>query len=85
MKRLVNRIRLFATFRYSDPSLHPGWWGWPATVGIGVMTQTVWSRRDKFKCHGSHQAVRCTIGPNMAHVDVCQCGKKRHGVFGSWC
>ena len=85
MKRLMNRIRLFATFRYSDPSLHPGEWGDPEVRPMrrgGVMVH--WRRVDGSPCLGNHLPRWCTIGPGMAHEDECACGAERYGVFGSW-
>lgn len=85
MKHLVSRLKLFATFRYTDPSLHPGQWG-PPELRRGVIT---WRRTDEgwlrpYTHAHVHQAFICVIGPGMAHVDTCLCGSERYGVFGSW-
>jgi hypothetical protein len=87
MKRLLNRWRLFLTFRYTDPSLHPGLWGEPE-----VHISKHGGARVHWRCvgggtvcvGGNHGAHWCTIGPGMAHEDECMCGAKRYGVFGSW-
>lgn len=86
MRRLLNRVRLFSTFRYTDPSLHPGRWDGPEIMGGKGHPVAVWRLLVGHPiCVGSnHAAVVCAIGPGMAHVDTCVCGAKRYGVFGSW-
>lgn len=72
--------------RYEDPTLHPGEWGEPEVI-TGRSIRVKWERTDGFVCDGrdmSHRATLCTIGPNMAHVDICACGAERYGVFGAW-
>lgn len=86
MKRLLNRWRLFLTFRYTDPSLHPGEWVGPVIKHDRHGTIVVWECSGGYRiCTGTnHGASRCTIGPGMAHEDECMCGAKRYGVFGAW-
>lgn len=93
MKRLINRIRLFATFRYTDPSLHPGRWAGPTLEGTVAQPVAIWRRQGPlggslnpvFNQHnGPCTPAVCRIGPHTAHEDTCMCGKKRYGVFGAW-
>lgn len=72
--------------RYQDPHLHSGRWGLAVVAGRGEQTRVVWECEGGFPiCTGTnHGPKRCTIGPGMAHVDECMCGKKRYGVFGAW-
>lgn len=82
IRRLVRRFRVQ---RYGNPNLHEGDW-LPPELRQGVVR---WERasggwlRDYVAAH-PHQVFRCSIGPGMAHEDVCLCGAKRYGVFGSW-
>lgn len=70
--------------RYGTPNLHEGEWGWPCMTGPLQASLVTWVRKDSEKCTGVHRPARCTIGPGMAHVDICLCGKTRYGVYGSW-
>lgn len=72
--------------RYHSPDLHRGRWGRPTVVGRHDQTRVVWELELGHPiCVGSnHMAVKCTIGPGMAHLDECVCGATRSGVFGSW-
>jgi hypothetical protein len=66
--------------------LHEGRWGKPQLIGE-TTPRVEWRLLDKWRCGGlalDHKAVVCNIGPGMAHVDVCECGSKRYGVFGPW-
>jgi hypothetical protein len=72
--------------RYANPMLHEGRWSRPQVIGE-QLPRVEWRLLDRWRCGGlklDHRAVVCNIGPGMAHVDVCECGKKRYGVFGSW-
>lgn len=71
---------------YSTPDLHHGKWGKPLVrIGRGGSTLVTWTREEQVQCVGTwHQAVSCTIGPGMAHLDECACGKTRSGVYGEW-
>lgn len=87
MRRLINRWRLFLTFRYTDPSLHPGRWDGPELMGGKGYSVAVWRSLDPDQHGGTphvHRVLTCAIGPSTAHVDTCLCGKKRYGVFGAW-
>jgi hypothetical protein len=69
--------------RYRDPQLHNGKWDVAAVLNGNV----TWQRKDSKpmnKDHYQHEANVCQIMRGMAHVDTCVCGKRRHGVFGSW-
>jgi hypothetical protein len=73
--------------RYENPNLHEGKWGGPQLIGAGTLVRVEWRLRDKWRCGGlalDHRAVVCNVGPGMAHVDVCECGSTRYGVFGAW-
>lgn len=72
--------------RYRDPHLHEGPFGQPYREHHA----TVWRRTlatsavvDISPEH-RHQVDTCTVTDSLAHVDVCYCGQKRYGVFGSW-
>lgn len=69
--------------RYTTPQLHEGRWDW---VGLNG-TMATWKRQEprRKNCHDHHRAYVCTIVPSTGHVDACDCGKTRQGVFGQWC
>jgi hypothetical protein len=68
--------------RYKDPQLHGGDWGFVGMTGTVVM----WRRKEprRKNCHDEHRAFICTIVHNTSHVDACDCGKTRQGVYGQW-
>lgn len=67
---------------YRDPQLHEGSWEFLGLDGTVVQ----WRRRGERRktCHDAHRAYFCTIVDNTSHVDACDCGKTRQGVFGQW-
>lgn len=69
--------------RHKSPQLHEGNWDWAGMDG----TVAVWQRQEprRKKCNDDHRAYVCTIVPNTGHVDACDCGATRQGVFGQWC
>jgi hypothetical protein len=68
--------------KYRDPLLHQGEWEFKGVQGSLV----VWMRKAKRKkCNDDHQAFLCTIARDTSHVDMCECGMTRKGVFGTWC
>lgn len=79
-------LMLLQTERYQNPALHEGVWVGPVVLGSGDQMRVQWECRAGYRiCTGTnHGAMRCTIGPGMAHVDECMCGKTRSGVYGSW-
>ncbi len=77
------------TERYQNPDLHEGRWVGPVLQGHGAQLRVTWERHaDQWdeRSPRDHRcrASTCTIGPGMAHLDVCTCGKTRSGVFGKW-
>lgn len=74
--------------RYVNPELHQGRWSNPEICGSGDQTRVVWKSMDPQpdgrEIMHTHKAADCTVGPGMAHVDMCACGAKRYGVFGPW-
>ena len=72
--------------RYQSPNLHEGRWGKPKIEGSSRQLRVVWALLGgPHACSGGHhEAVRCTIGPGMAHLDECVCGATRSGVYGQW-
>lgn len=68
--------------KYRDPQLHGGTWAFAGMDGAVVM----WRRQEprRKNCHDEHRAFVCTIVQSTAHVDACDCGKTRNGVFGQW-
>jgi hypothetical protein len=85
--RWFNRWRLFSTFRYTDPSLHPGVWSQPSIAAHrhhGTIIKWTLVQGGTICAGSNHGAHTCTIGPGMSHVDTCSCGAKRYGIFGEW-
>jgi hypothetical protein len=73
--------------KYSNPELHGGRWAGPELMGSECHPVAVWRSLDHDKHGGTphvHRVLTCAIGPSLAHEDVCLCGAKRFGVFGSW-
>lgn len=73
--------------RYHGVSLHDGRWGKPKLEGNGRLLRVKWERLDANKEPGfdhAHEPMQCSIGPSLAHTDVCACGAQRYGVYGPW-
>ena len=74
--------------RYTNPSLHEGRWARPVIYGQGDQTRVVWEslepQPDGRERNHVHKIADCEVGPGLAHVDLCACGAKRYGVFGTW-
>jgi hypothetical protein len=68
--------------RYHNAQLHEGRWAFVGLNGVLAMWQRQEPRRAN--CHDEHRAFVCTIVQNTAHVDACDCGKTRQGVYGQW-
>jgi len=68
--------------KYHDPQLHDGRWELYEIHNGNV----VWHRQDASHSNGLHvhRPQVCSIMRGLAHTDMCACGQKRYGVFGSW-
>lgn len=68
--------------KHRNAQLHEGRWKF-----VGVNGQLVMWKREgpqRTNCHDAHRAFVCTIVDNTSHVDACDCGKTRQGVYGQW-
>jgi len=68
--------------RYRSPQLHVGAWARHEVSGDMV----TWLRQEERRqdCDDGHRAYVCTIVGNTSHVDACDCGATRQGVYGLW-
>ena len=72
--------------KYENPYLHEGHWEGPDLVGSVGKQRAVWRAIGHTVCAGTnHGPAKCEVGPGIAHVDTCICGKQRSGVHGAWC
>lgn len=72
----------YAEPRFKNAHLHEGKWGLVGMQGRMVTWQRKEPRRDD--CDDGHRAYVCTIVDTTEHVDACDCGATREGVFGRW-
>lgn len=73
---------MWAEPKYQDPSLHEGEWERVTDTGNMVTWRRQTPRRKN--CHDDHRAYVCTIDGTTWHVDACDCGATRQGVYGQW-
>lgn len=68
--------------KFKNARLHEGDWQLQGIVGRTVMWQRKGDRR--LDCDAGHRAYVCTIIDTTEHVDACDCGATRTGVYGHW-
>lgn len=71
-----------AEVSYRNPQLHEGRWGLDGVHGTMVQWRRQQPRRKH--CHDNHRPYVCTIASDTGHVDACDCGATRQGVYGTW-
>lgn len=73
----------YAEPRFKNGLLHEGDWHRVEDTGPKIV---MWQRAEPCRkdCDDGHRAYVCTIGADTNHVDSCDCGATRVGVYGPW-